>query len=749
MLHRPALLLTLTATLALTGCPTSPEEDDSSNDNDTSGDTDDSDTDDTDTNDSDTNDSDTDDSDTDDSDTDTDDSDTDDTDTDTDTDTGDTDTDTGVSCVGTYTVCDTSVDGLIIDEDGCGDLIAVVGTCDSNEVCVDEDSSGDYKAATCEATCGSDTDHTVCQPDSPDEIYYANACNQVTGVAESCQGSFECDDSDGTPVCGCAPLETTSCALLSSGGDGLYDETAVIYENTCGNNDTSPENTAETCSFGTQCFQETGFFDDEAVCARSITEESADSPYYDHSCSFADWVRYPTDLPIDCRCRQIGDGSTGAGYVNPTTGDRPGNAIVNCRKLGELEPAQWPLDMGSGPSFAPLQSETASGTRYHGGYFDPVTRELFGVGLWTNPQYNRTATVVAYQVDTGARRIVSGLFPDPNQGIVSYGSGYETERPLGVDQSDGPQPLTGATSLRVGPDGLLYVYGSSNGDGSSQKAHIVSVDPTTGHRELVWRGQVQNKLDKGGTGDISAEYGQCLQHGPILSTYGYAKSVAWTNNAFAVDDDGNFYMSFHDGREGDGIGRISADGKQCTIVSRWGARAATGSPAPDNVGTGFLPQNGYVYGLAVKDGAVYGVTSPGGDFLEFNLTTGNRINVGPKPSSGYTGIGYQNIFWDDTRDVWWAVGDHARFVGSIIDPVNGQRESIYGDSTDYPNPILQSNYGVQRSVGQNSMLAQANGIHHGPVALDPNDNDHVWFFVHGGALGHLELSTFNNYIRSY
>ncbi len=148
----------------------------------------------------------------------------------------------------------------------------------------------------------------------------------------------------------------------------------------------------------------------------------------------------------------------------------------------------------------------------------------------------------------------------------------------------------------------------------------------------------------------------------------------------------------------------------------------------------------------LPDDKVWGV-SPWGDLLTFDIATGNRVSVSP-PNGTYQGIGYQNIFWDDTRDIVWATGDHAAYVGSVIGPVTGQRESVFGDSDEFPNPLLQSDYGFTRSV-TSSMLGNGNGIFHGSLVLDPEDNDIVWFIINGGGLGKMELSTFNTYVHSF
>ncbi|MCB9670806.1 MAG: hypothetical protein H6734_15100 [Alphaproteobacteria bacterium] len=615
-----------------------------------------------------------------------------------------------------------------------GILVEYLPDCATNEVCRDEDDAGNAIPGECYAPCGDPQDHLVCDPNDLADVHYADACDNITGIAEDCHENATCDDVGGAPVCVCTTEVTPTCSFDSAGGDGLYDLTSIVDTSSC-----EADATIETCDFGTKCYQETGFFGDQPVCARSVTTEAAASPYYDNSCSFADWVRHPTDLDIDCRCRVTGDGGSGGGYVDPTTQANPGNAIINCRPLGELVGQAWPLAYGSGPSFMAYHTNAGTGGDFFGGDFDPVTRELFTVVRWGNASYSRTGSVLAFQVDSGARRVISGLYPDSNLGIVTYGSGYDTPRALG--QAGADQPLTGASALKMGPDGMLYVWGGGLGETPNKQRFIVRVDPTTGVRTKVWQSQHDGSAGQGDTGDLTATYGQCVRHGDT----GTPNSVAFTPNAFAIDDAGNFYSTFHGVREGDGLVRISADGTTCEFLSRFGAGGSTGTP-PADIGGGFTPQTGALEGLMLKDGKAWTVTLSGA-LITMDLTTGDRVAVGPVPSGGYTGIGYQNIFWDDTRNVVWAVGNHAPYTGSVIDPLTGQRESVFGDSTDYPNPILQSDYGVARSV-TNSMLGNGNGVFHGSFTLDPLDDDIVWFIIQGGGLAKMELSTFNNYVHS-
>jgi hypothetical protein len=271
------------------------------------------------------------------------------------------------------------------------------------------------------------------------------------------------------------------------------------------------------------------------------------------------------------------------------------------------------------------------------------------------------------------------------------------------------------------------------------------VDPTTGERSLVWQSQwYQSGGGGGGSGDITATYGQCLRHGSHIGRIN--DSVWMSNSAFAITDDG-FYLAFDDSRSGTGVVHISSDGSTCEFVARWGARAS-GGVTPADIGGGYDPSDTDLRGMLVHEGEIFVVQVLTNDLIAIDLDTGDRRMVSNADDGVYTGIGYQNMFWDDTRDLLWAVGNHAPFTGSVIDITTGQRESIYADTDEFASPLLQSDYGFVRSVNT-GMIGRGNGIHYGTVVLDPEDNNKVWFTLEPAAMGVMELSTFNSMVISW
>ena len=559
-----------------------------------------------------------------------------------------------------------------------------------------------------------------------------------------------CESADGGPEAStatpeqCSPVQGASTACYYPNGQRTLYEPSSVASSSC-------EPTQE-CGFGTMCFQDPTLNGGEAQCHRSLDPSQADKPYYDFGCaSFSLWMRHPTKLEIDCRCRTTGDGQGGAGgkgsafadpnHIDITTGARPGGPIINCASQNRMELNAWPVKYGEGPSFNAWFQVNSSGASWYSGVVDPKTREMFGIVRWTDPQHIKAGTIVAWELDTGNRRVVSGIHPE----LGEVGSGHLTPIPQGPF-AFGPQPLTGANTLRFGPDGMLYSYGGGTGEGGSDQREIVRVDPNTGERTQVWLAQ-----DNINEEDISATFGQCYRP----DAYGKLQSVALQAQAFDVGPDGTFYVSMHGIREGDGILAISADGKTCTPLSRWGGNGHNPGggeqPVPplEPIGTGPFLQFP-VEGLLYHEGLIYGVSND--EMYSFDPKTGNITHVS-YTTSNYQGMGIANMFWDPTREVIWAVGNHAPYIGSIVDIKTGRRESVYGDTgrTEHgAAAILVSAYPDARSVSSPStVLTNGNSIGNGAFVLDPDDNDIVYAVLKSGGLMKLELSTFNNYVMSF
>ena len=266
-------------------------------------------------------------------------------------------------------------------------------------------------------------------------------------------------------------------------------------------------------------------------------------------------------------------------------------------------------------------------------------------------------------------------------------------------------------------------------------------------------------MDMDVTGDISKKYGQCFRPDAFHPN---TDSVGLVAQAFEVGPDGEFYLSMHDVRAGDGILKISADGKTCTPISVWLSGTGTGHrpggktasvPAyiPKGKGKSDLqfPVHGLLYYDDPKRGPViFGVENS--DLISFKIDDGFRI-LESYDDTTYGGMGYSNMFFEerDGHRLVWSVGTIASATGTIVDLDTGHREPIFGDTNDYRNPILKSDYGVLKSVSMGTMLSEAHYIGYGGFIIDPENPDMAYFFLKAGGVGKLELSTFNNYVYSY
>lgn len=600
---------------------------------------------------------------------------------------------------------------------------------------------------------------TVCDPEDPAKVFTANGCGEVFAVRSTCLGDKVCVvQTPEVALCAvppnCTTPTTTTVCVYPDGLRTLYEESYVAASagiECIEEANEKPGELVESCGFGSACFQEPDFNGGEALCHRSIDASQADKPYYDFGCSrFSLWMRHPTSLEMDCRCRTVGDGQGGAGgegsaYADPnnidiTNGARPGGPIINCASSNQYSKHAWPVQYGEGPSFAAWYDVNNSGASWYSGAVDPVKREMYGLVRWSDPNHSKGATVVAWDLDTKDRRVVSGLHPGGE-----YGSGYLSPPPQGPFPF-GPQPLTGGSVIRLGPDGMLYVAGGGSGDPvPSDQRQIVRVDPVTGERTLAWMAQETS------SGDLTDTWGQCFRP----DAYGNMQSVGILAQAFEVGPDGTFYMSFSGIREGKGIISVSSDGSTCTFLSRWGGEGDSPGggtppdPAPAEVGDGPFLQF-YTLGLLFHDGLIYGTN--GADLYSFDPATGDCALVS-YVNTTFQGIGVANVFWDPTREVVWAVGDDGKYLGAIIDPKTGRREAVFGDTgrDDFGDEaILRTDYDVAMSLlGVGSALSDGNVLGNGGVVLDPDDPDILYGALKSGALVKLELSTFNSYIYSY
>ena len=641
--------------------------------------------------------------------------------------------------------CDPERPTEILERDSCTGVVTVVETCeDIGEGCVPGPLSTSNPR--CENICGSRSDKLVCDPARPNSVFWTDECGNITREYKACIEGSTCElDEDGEGQCSCVQVET-DCTYPRDITD-YYGISTVVGIDSCGG-----ETELEQCAFGTRCFQDQDYNGGVAECARSIDPVQASSPYYDHGCfNITELTTVKTKLEADCRCRYIGSGGMGTGFADPITKARPGNSLEVCQAVDRVTDLTWPVPAGSGPTFSAFHKMT-SGVKWHGGWVDKANKLAYAVVSWTSPTRRQAGTVVSFDLRTGARKVISGVYPDPSTGETSYGSGYESPNPI----VGGPatQPLSAVNAMRHAPDGNLYTFGlGTTGQGTSNSAEIVRVDPTTGARTLVWQSQTIER------GVNTSPYGQCLRHNyvPLSDGTDAYESVALDSRSFAIGPQGQFYMTFSSTYEGNGVIEVSADGSSCRFVSRWGARdfqstpADPTIPAPANIGGGYTPQYNTLYNPGmIRNGKLYIVTNLNLIVMTIDITTGDRVAISQQPSSGFGGMGRTSMYYDNSRNLIITAGGPANVDGAWLDETTGRREELFADTTLPGTPLVQSAYSVRRSVFSwvGTTVVQTNTTGYGPMFMDPDDPDILYFVLVGGALLKYEISTFNNFIFS-
>ena len=289
-----------------------------------------------------------------------------------------------------------------------------------------------------------------------------------------------------------------------------------------------------------------------AQCVSHITDKA--SPYHDSAqCPLVQYWSNHSDFPIDCRC---------AGKLeNP------------CKRPYTLEPK---ISYGEGPRMRDLAStvQAWNGVLIGGEWFVAIG--------WSTSTKKYQTMVFAIDIKTGDRRVISGSYLDSKTGRVDVGSGHSVKG----------EALPFLVDVKLGKDGQIYAMGSD----TLNNVEITRVDPKTGARTLVWRRQ---SLDDGGAADFA--YGQCFSGIPSKEYDSGFSPLQYAERAFALGEDGSFFL----GWKGDGVGvvRVSADGKTCSIVSRWASNNKT-KPL-DDVGTGVTPQYGTISGMLHRKGLIY------------------------------------------------------------------------------------------------------------------------------------------------
>jgi hypothetical protein len=313
---------------------------------------------------------------------------------------------------------------------------------------------------------------------------------------------------------------------------------------------------------------------------------------------------------------------------------------------------------GTGPSIRSLPQ-----AHYYGGII--IGREVFLGADWSSSVLPNQGLIMAINLDTGNRRIVSGSFDDPASGNTVTGTGPAFANVIDVKRG-------------VGSDTNLYALSVP---ASTFNLEIVRVNPTTGNRTLVWRGR-------------DAAYGQCASGDPARPAVTYHERI------FGLTSSGEFYLGFRGAgftSEGVGLVRIAANGQSCSFVSRSGAGSLNAYAFLD-IGQGYVVDRGFYTGLTQHAGQLYVLHDTIKALFRIDPATGNRTRVsGAGTAYGILGDGPINLGgigerwtqWDPVRNVMWTAGVINYRTLVAVDLTTGDRVQAFcssSTSNDPPTP---------------------------------------------------------------
>ncbi|MEZ4266586.1 MAG: hypothetical protein R3F39_09425 [Myxococcota bacterium] len=595
----------------------------------------------------------------------------------------------------TSTVCQKDDLSNVYWVDKCGKLTGNTYPCG---VATCDDSGGAAKCTVLK-TCA-DTKLRKCDPNNPADVLLTNACGDDLGIFKTCANGNLC--TEGTPgeaTCGCVPTDNLTCF----GKHFLYEPSGIKKMDSCGNPSGA---VVKECAMGEICAYEGPEGAKVPVCTTSLSDPSGEMGH--RGCSFIDYVTYKTDLAVDCRCRRHAPDNSDF-YGNDDSGN------IHCQNQHSSFAAGWTI--GTGPHFRHLLHNFQGG-----GVYSAATKEIFATMQYTDPTYQGAGMVIGYHITTGARRIVSGRYPDESTGYEMFGSGYESKRAVGTQLFE-DTTFPGAWDLELGTDGKLYVWGSQGGN-----KEITRVDPTTGQRTLVWMQELEGATS-------ASTFGQCYSSREKATWFGGFSPVQLEDHAFTMGPDGSFYLGFRNGIEGNGIVKISADGKNCTVLSRWNGTMG-------QVGTGIAPQYSNIEGFGIHAGKLYATLQIGKKLLAIDIANGSRTVIANPPGSVESTTGQSTMFWDSTRDLLITGGGVQSYLGVAVDVVSGKRQALFLTG---PDEMIES--APPWETGAHGAIDNANYQGYGALVMDPVNNDHIYLVIKWGLLKY-EMSTGNSYVMS-
>ncbi len=448
----------------------------------------------------------------------------------------------------------------------------------------------------------------------------------------------------------------------------------------------------------------------------------------------------PTKFPIDCRALDR----------RPTS---PAEAVQNwnfrCQRLAD----QWGKGARFGTGIGPAQLMTGFPTkpgssRYYGGFLDNAERKIYIGSTWSdnrdvggNPDLKNFGVIYEVDIDwskpetVGNRKVISGKYLS-RQGDVDVGSG---------------DTLRTVRTIKKGKDGMFYAFTFDAGNVST----IMKVDPTTGNRTTVWTEKAILYSDKPEFPKDQCEQGSVPQAPGVMgSVPASSRRSKQINTGFAPfemnPDTGEFYLIPNPGTGAFGIMKISADGKECSWVTRM--KAQGNNRYTDNAENKAKADYGLPNGSGPRGAGITNMTFPGTNiyFHEIKgkqwlyVSSGNTywradVETGMREQVMQQEPGDSYSVWDPVRNFLWTSGTGN---GSGIAPVtiNDEDNPKLGGNIFCMNPTAAW-FQCVRGPGEAGPLLR------GGLFLDPADGNLIMAHDAVG-LVRIEVATGNTYTFS-
>ena len=299
-----------------------------------------------------------------------------------------------------------------------------------------------------------------------------------------------------------------------------------------------------------------------------------------------------------------------------------------------------------GAGFSPAAVDTTIGLG--SGFIDAAGCRL--ISVLRNFQVAEHGVLLATNLATGARSVVSGTYDDAASGPTTVGTGAMAD-------GGAPPDLDGIEDVQPEPDGKWMAYIAKSSADPQMRLQLVEIDPATGNRRLVWEVQEQttenNELP-------------CMNGTSAVKLQPNATSLA-------VGASGEVYLPVND-PTGAGRGLIKLQNGQCSVVSM------TGGDGTITAGSGVSNDQGDLLSARFQNGKVYVINDLDTSLLSIDVATGARARLSssdaqnPLPASQGTMVplGSHSLAFDGVT-ILTAGSPSSYFNVASVDPATGTR----------------------------------------------------------------------------